>query len=277
LNSVFYIGIDPIIAKIGPISLSWYGLMVALGVITVVAWVAWQNRTKKILSQDNVYNVAVIGIISGLVFSKVLHVIDQFDYYTHNPGRILSGEGLTIWGAVLGATIGVWAYSKISGKFRFSAFGDMIAPGIILSQAVGRVGCTFNGCCYGDESDSWMAVIYSSPHSYAPLGIPVLPTQVFEIFYDLAVFGILYALKDKLKPEGALFTVYYAFYAAWRLGIDFIRAGTPFLFGLHQAQFIGVVILAVTIPIIIMRVRWKKKDETAKDAASPAGGEAPSV
>ncbi len=274
MNNVFYIGIDPIIVKIGPISLGWYGLMATLGVISVVAWVVWQNRTKKILNQDNIYTVAVIGIISGLVFSKVLHLIDQFDFYLHNPGRIMSGEGLTIWGAVIGATIGTWAYSRISGKFRFPAFGDMIAPGIILAQAIGRIGCTFNGCCYGNESHSCLAVIYTHPHSYAPLGIPVLPTQIFEIFYDLVVFGILYALKDRLKPDGAVFAIYYALYAAWRLGIDFIREGTPFLFGLHQAQFIGIVILAITLPVIIMKVRLKKKDELAADAAGPSGGEA---
>jgi prolipoprotein diacylglyceryltransferase len=76
------------------------------------------------------------------------------------------------------------------------------------------------------------------------------------------------ALKDRLKPEGSLFIVYFALYSAWRFGIDFIRVGTPFLFGLHQAQFIALVILAVTIPIIIMRVRWIKKEEPMKTEAA---------
>jgi phosphatidylglycerol---prolipoprotein diacylglyceryl transferase len=270
--NAFYIGIDPVIFKIGPVSLGWYGLMVALAVVTVVGWVAWQNRKSRVLSQDSVFNVAVVGIVSGIVFSKILHIIDEFSYYTHNPGKILSGEGLTIWGAVLGAAIGIWAYSKITRQFRFPVFGDLIAPGIILSQAIGRVGCTLNGCCYGIESHSPLAVIYSNPHSYAPLGIAVLPTQVFEIFYDLVVFGILLALKDRLKPAGALFVIYLALYSAWRFGIDFIRVGTPFLFGLHQAQFIAVVILAVTVPIIVMRVRWNKKEETPAVITDPAGG-----
>jgi phosphatidylglycerol---prolipoprotein diacylglyceryl transferase len=267
LNSVFYISIDPVIFKAGPFTLSWYSLMVALGVIAVVSWVAWQNRKTRVLTSDRVYTVAIIGIVGGIVFSKLLHVIDQFSYYTQNPLKIFSGEGLTIWGAVLGATISIWAYSKISRQFRFSAFGDTIAPGIILAQAIGRVGCTFNGCCYGNVTHSALGVIYTSPHSYAPLGQAVLPTQIFEIFYDLAVFGVLVSLKDRLKPEGSLFVVYYALYAAWRFGIDFIRVGTPFLFGLHQAQFIALVILAITVPIIIMRVRWSKRDEPVNAAA----------
>ena len=257
MNSAFYIGVNPVIFKLGSLSVGWYGLMVALAIVAVVGWVAWQNSKSHLLSNDTVSTGALIGIPSGIIFSKVVHVIDQFSYYRENPGRILSGEGLTIWGAVLGAAIGVWIYSRVSRQFRFTLLGDIIAPGIILAQAIGRIGCTFNGCCYGIESDSPLSVIYTNPHTYGPIGIPVLPTQIFEIFYDLAVFGILVSLRGKLKPEGSLFVVYFALYSAWRFGIDFIRVGTPFLFGLHQAQVIGLVILAITIPIIVMRVRWK--------------------
>ncbi|MDD5701578.1 MAG: prolipoprotein diacylglyceryl transferase [Dehalococcoidales bacterium] len=271
METAFYIDIDPVIFTIGPFSIGWYGLMVALAVATVVGWVAWQNKKVGVLSPDAVFTAALIGIPSGVVFSKLLHVIDQWQYYLHNPGRIISGEGLTIWGAVIGATIGVWIYSRISRQFSFARFGDLIAPGIILSQAIGRVGCTFNGCCYGLESHSPLAVIYTHPNSYGPLGIPVLPTQVFEIFYDLAVFGVLLLLRGRLKPDGALFTVYYALYAAWRFGIEFIREGTPFLFGMHQAQVIALIVLLITVPIIILRVRWNRQNQPEALAEPPAG------
>jgi phosphatidylglycerol---prolipoprotein diacylglyceryl transferase len=267
MNSAFYIDVDPVIVHLGPISIGWYGLMVALAVATVVWWIAWQNRKLNILSYDVIFTAALVGIPSGIVFSKILHIIDLWEVYSQDPGKIFSGEGLTIWGAVLGAAIGVWIYSRVSKQFRFAVFGDMIAPGIILAQAIGRVGCTFNGCCYGITSNSPVCIIYSNPNSYGPLGIPVLPTQVFEIFYNLIIFGVLFSLRGKLKPDGALFAVYLAFYAAWRLGIDFIRPGTPFLFGLHQAQFIGVVILAAVIPFIIMRVRWNREETPVKAEA----------
>ena len=261
MNEAFYIDINPIIFRIGPFAVGWYGVMVALAVIFLVSWVILQNRKYKILSSDSALNLSLVGIISGIIFSKLLHLIDMWKYYLANPGQIFSGQGLTIWGAVLGATIGIWLYSLISKQFRFSEFGDMVAPGIMIAQAIGRIGCTLNGCCYGVVSDSACAVIYTYPGSYAPLGIPVLPTQVFEIGYDLIVFGILMLLRDKLKPRGALFIVYFALYGAWRFGIEFVREGTPFLFGMHQAQLIGLIVLLITIPIIIIRVRWKKKDD----------------
>lgn len=260
MNSAFYIGLDPVIIKLGPVTIGWYGLMVALAVVAVVGWLAWENKRTQRLSHDTVFTAALVGIPSGIVFSKILHVIDQWSYYVQNPGRILSGEGLTIWGAVLGAAIGIWIYSLVSRHFRFTVLADMIAPGIILAQAIGRVGCTFNGCCYGLESDSPVSIIYTSPNSYGPVGIPVLPTQTFEIFFDLAVFGVLLSLRGKLKPEGSLFAVYLALYAAWRFGIDFIRVGTPFLLGLHQAQVISLIIMVITIPIIILKVRRNKEE-----------------
>jgi phosphatidylglycerol---prolipoprotein diacylglyceryl transferase len=253
MNSAFYIGVDPVIFKIGPLSLSWYGLMVALAVMVVVAWIAWQARKTGSLNSDTVFTAALIGIPSGVIFSKVLHVIDQWGYYYQNPGKIISGEGLTIWGGILGATIGIWIYSVVSRRFKFSHFGDLIAPGIILGQAIGRVGCTLNGCCYGLETNEPYAVIYTNPNSYAPKGIPVIPTQIFEIGYDLILFGVLLAVRGKLKAEGSLFLLYFALYGAWRFGIEYIREGTPFLLGMHQAQFIGLVVMIITIPLFIYR------------------------
>ena len=183
IHDVFYITVDPVIFHLGPITLGWYGVMVALAVLFVLSWVIWQNGKYKIFSNDAILTAALIGIPSGIIFSKLLHVIDQWGYYKNNPGQIFSGQGLTIWGAVLGATIGIWLYSRISHHLRFAEFGDMIAPGIMVAQAIGRVGCTLNGCCYGIvDYNSPLAVIYTSPGSYAPQGIPVLPTQEFEIF-----------------------------------------------------------------------------------------------
>jgi len=259
INNAFFIGVDPVIFKIGPLTVSWYGVLVALAVVTVLAWTAWQNSKTHAIKTDALFTAALVGIVSGVIFSKLLHVIDNWSYYVQYPARIFSGEGLAIWGAVLGATLGIWAYSKISKQFRFTLFGDMIAPGIILAQAVGRVGCTLNGCCYGIESTSPISIVYTNPNSYGPPGIPVLPTQVMEIIYNLIIFAVLLALRGHFKKEGTIFYIYLALYAAWRFGIDFIRDGSPFLFGLHEAQVISIVVLAITLPLIFIKNGWVKK------------------
>jgi phosphatidylglycerol:prolipoprotein diacylglycerol transferase len=255
------INISPIAFSIGPLEVRWYGIFVALAVMTVVVWTVWQVKKGAKISYDTVFAAALVGIPSGVIFSRLLHVIDQWEYFSQNPGQIIGGEGLTAWGAVLGAALGVWVYSKFA-KMSFAYFADVIAPGVILSQAVGRVGCLFNGCCYGEETSLPWGIVYTNPESLCPVGIAFHPSQVYEIFWNLFVFAILFKMRGKLKPDGSLFALYLTLYSAWRLGSDFLRSGDTFLFGLHQAQVIAIVVLAIAIPWLVFRTRRKRPGET---------------
>ncbi|MBE9482254.1 MAG: prolipoprotein diacylglyceryl transferase [Chloroflexi bacterium] len=263
------ISINPIVA-IGPVSIRWYGIMMALAIVVIVLWTLWQARRGATLSYETIITGAIVGIPSGIVISKLLHVIDYIVIsklhpelanhivdYTQHPGQILSGGGLTIYGAVLGAALGVWVYSKFS-HFRFGYAADLVAPGVILAQAIGRVGCTINGCCYGMPTSLPWGVIYTHPDSFAPLGVAIHPTQVYELIFCLIVFAVLLKLRGRLKPDGSIFLIYLSLYSLWRIGIDFLREGTPFIFGLDQAQVIAIIILAITIPLLVYRTRWVK-------------------
>ena len=258
------ISINPVALTIGSVEIRWYGILVALAVLTVVLWVLREVRKGANLSYDTVFTAALVGIPSGIIISKLLHVVDLWGYYIQNPGQIIGGAGLTAWGAILGAALGIWIYSRFT-KFQFGYFADVTAPGIILAQAVGRVGCTINGCCYGVPTSLPWGVVYTHPDSLAPLGIAIHPTQPYELIYNLIVFGILFTLRGRLKPDGSLFLIYLSLYSLWRVGIDFLREGTPFLFGLHQAQVIAIVVLAIAIPILTMRTRWVKAEGVVID------------
>ena len=247
------ISVDPVAF----LSIRWYGIFVALAIVVLVLWMVWQVKRGAKLTYDTVLTGALVGIPSGIIISRLLHVIDRWGYYSQNPGQIIGASGLTIYGAILGAALGIWIYSKFS-KLQFGYLADLIAPGLILAQVVGRVGCTINGCCYGIEAPSWLpwSVVYTNPNSLAPLGVPLHPTQPYEIICLLIIFGIVLGLKGRLKPDGSLFLVYFGLYSAWRLGSDFLRDSTPFLFGLHQAQVIGIIVLAVAIFLLSYRTRW---------------------
>ena len=259
------INIDPVAFTIGPIVVRWYGILVAVAVAVVILWGWRQIRKKADLSKLPDPAILVIAIASGVGVSKAFHVIDRWEHYSQNLGEIFSGAGLTIYGAVIGASLAFWIFTRVKHS-QFGFFADLVAPGIILGQAIGRVGCLINGCCYGNYCEvaapSWLpwGIIYTHPNSYAPLGEPVIPAQIYEIVFALALFGVLFKLMGRLKPDGSLFLLYLASYSAWRVGIDFLRVGTPFVFGLHQAQFIAIVVLAITIPILALRTRWVKTE-----------------
>ena len=260
------------------LNIRWYGILVALAILVIVLWMLREVKRGANLSYDTVFTAAIVGIPCGVVLSKLLHVIDNIVIaklypelaltgavidYTQQPGLILSGGGLTIYGAVLGAALGIWIYSKFS-HFKFGYFANMIAPAIILAQAIGRVGCTINGCCYGIETSLPWGVVYTHPDSYAPLGVAVHPTQVYEIIFCLIVFGALLKLKGRFKPDGSLFLIYLSLYSLWRVGIDFLRDGTPFILNLHMAQVTGLIALAITIPLLALRTRWVKVETDAE-------------
>ena len=260
------VGIDPIAFQLGPITVGWYGIMVTLAVITIVTWAVVNVRKDKRLTTDMAINAALVGIPSGIVGARLMHVIDKWDFYMQNPGRIIGGDGLSIWGAVLGAALGIWIYNKIS-KHSFAHMADMLAPGIILAQAVGRVGCTILGDDYGLATNLPWGFVYTSPNSPAVVmgATPTQPVVTYEIIFDLIVFGVLLLLRKKLKPDGSLFAVYLGLYSIWRIASDFMRNGSDFLFGLHQAQFIGVVTLIIAIVFIAWKTRWIKKGEEYVD------------
>ncbi|MFC1872297.1 prolipoprotein diacylglyceryl transferase [Chloroflexota bacterium] len=254
------IGISPIAFSVGPVDVAWYGIMVALAVLTLLFWTYWQIRSGRAkISIDTFTNAALVGIPSGIVGARLFHVVDYWDYYAQNPGLIIGGSGLAIYGAVLGAALGLLIYSRFS-RISFGYFADVLSPGIILAQAIGRVGCLFNGCCYGEATDIFCAIVYTNPETLGPLGIPVHPTQVYEIIYNLAVFGLLFWLRGRFKPAGSLFAIYLALYSVWRIGLAFLREGTPFFLGLNQAQVISAVILIICGVFIALKTRPVKRE-----------------
>jgi phosphatidylglycerol:prolipoprotein diacylglycerol transferase len=250
------IGIDPV-AFLG---VRWYGIFIALAIIWIILWLVWQVRRGANLSYETVFTAALVGIPSGIVLARLLHVIDLWDHYSQNLGQIIGGGGLTAYGAILGAALGIWIYSRFS-KLNFGYFADLVAPAVIVAQAViGRIGCTINGCCYGVETSLPWGIVYTHPDSLGPLGVATHPATVYELIFGLMVFGVLVKLRERFRPDGSLFLIYLNLYSLWRLATDFLRVGTPFLFGLHQAQVVAIIVLAITVPLLVYKTRWVKTE-----------------
>jgi phosphatidylglycerol:prolipoprotein diacylglycerol transferase len=272
---MFTISVDPVAFTIGSIEVRWYGVIIAIAAVVVILWMVRQIDIRKssLPARPDIV-IAPVGIISGMIGAKLVHVLEKLDYYIHNPADILSGGGFGIWGAILGSTLGIWIYLRLSRKDKnqhFGFFADLAAPGIMLAQAIGRIGCTLNGCCHGKPAPDWLpwtikySADYPPPSGYAVedpsfLAKALYPTQPAEIVFGLIVFGILLKLRSRPQPiEGALFMVYLAMYSAWRLGLGFFRtAEVYFVSGLlSQAQIISVVVLVVSIALLIYMRRFR--------------------
>jgi phosphatidylglycerol:prolipoprotein diacylglycerol transferase len=107
LFGVITVGIDPVLFRIGSVTVGWYGLMVTLAVITLVGWAIYNVRHDKRITNDMIINAALVGIPSGVIGARLLHVIDLWSYYMQNPGRISAATGPYLWGAGAGAALGI--------------------------------------------------------------------------------------------------------------------------------------------------------------------------
>jgi phosphatidylglycerol:prolipoprotein diacylglycerol transferase len=252
------INVNPIAFTIGIFDVRWYGIMVVLAVVAVIALSVLEARRIG-LNDEHIYSMALWAIIGGILMARLFHVIDQWDYYMAHPSQIIGFEGLAVYGAVLGAMAAVLIYCWVK-KISFWQMGDIVAPGAIVGQAIGRIGCLLNGCCYGLPTSLPFGIVYTNPNSLCPLGESFQPTQIYHLLWNLIGFGILWSLRKRLEPKGSLFLLYLAVYAAGDLSIRFVRVGEPFraglFFNLQEAQLIGIVVLVVTVPWLIIRM-WR--------------------
>ena len=121
------IDIDPVAFTIGSVNIRWYGIFIALAILWIVLWALWQIKKGAKTTPDTLFTAAIVGIPSGIVMARLLHVMDLWDYYIRNPGEIIGGGGLTAYGAILGAALGIWVYSRFS-KLNFGYFADLAFP-----------------------------------------------------------------------------------------------------------------------------------------------------
>jgi len=285
---MIFFGVNPVICDIGSFPLTWYASFLTLAAIWLIFWGWLQTKNSTQISFNKILVMALVGLPSAIIFARLLYLIDNtvvaivhpdladsgsvINFLQH-PELIIGGDGLTIWGAVLGAALGIRIYCKLA-KIKIGRFFDLMAPGIIMAQAIGRLGCLFNGCCYGTPTNLPWGLVYTDPQSFGFTGgIPAQPTVAYEIIFCVIIFFVLLQLRNKLKPEGSLFVLYLALYALWRFGIDFLRTGNPFFFSLHQAQFISIIVLLITIPWMIKNTRWvqtEKQKTSTPDKIEPS-------
>ena len=248
------IGLDPILVTLGPFSLSWHGLFMAVA-IAVAIWLSARLVAKAGLSVDRLYSMALWAVPGGIIGARLVHVIDYWSYYSANPGAILAfwEGGLAIWGGILGGTITGIIFARISG-FSIARYADIGALGLILAQAIGRIGDVINGEHISTTTGLPWGVVYTHPNSPGYGLPPVHPAVGYELLMDLFIFGILWKLRGRIRPDGSLFLLYLALYSIGRFFLSFLRLDSYTVFlSLSQPQWISLLVLVVTIPLLVLQ------------------------
>jgi phosphatidylglycerol:prolipoprotein diacylglycerol transferase len=244
---------------IGGFTIGWYGIMIASGVLATIG-IALIEARRRGENTGHIINMALLVIPLGVIGARLYHVIDQWDYYMQNPGLIIGGRGLGIFGAIIGGALGLIIYTrwKKLGTLRWL---DIVAPGLILAQAIGRWGNFFNQELYGYPTNLPWAIYIDPAHrlpgyeSYSHFH----PLFLYESLWDMLGFVILMLLGRKLRSRlrnGDIFFLYVIYYSIGRFFLEGLKLDVWTLGGIPTARWITG--LAIVIAIIVMIFRHYK-------------------
>jgi len=212
--------------SLGPLFIHYYGLCYVVGITAAIIC------TRRLWARsggdpDLVYTVAMWGVPAGLVGGRLYHDVTSWNTVPHNWWGWLAiwQGGMGIWGGIVGGLLGGMIPLR-RRKISLTAFMDAVAPGLLIAQAIGRVGNYFNQELFGGPSNLPWALQISPSHRPARyLTDPTFqPTFLYELLFDLTLATILIVLgrKRAITPPG-LFALYVAGYSAFRVFEELLR------------------------------------------------------
>ncbi|MCJ7575741.1 MAG: prolipoprotein diacylglyceryl transferase [Dehalococcoidia bacterium] len=271
------ISIDPIAFNIGSLEIRWYGIMVALGVASLLV-IMLKEAKRRAIPRD-IYGIFFWGVVGGLVGGRLAYVIYYWEDFMANPRQIIGFQGLAQMGMIVGIVVAALIYMGVT-RMRFStllSIGDAFMAGALLALAIGRIGCTLNGCCYGQPSPFHffpLAIMYT-PHDTIPpqyWNVPLYPTQIYHVFWNLIVFATVWLLRRKFKPAGSLVFFGFSIYAIGDLALRFLRGGRGAIlfWGLDNPQVVDLALIVIFLPWLIFKMRRFHEQASVAEMASQA-------
>ena len=254
---------DPVIFSIGSFSLRWYGVMAALGFVAGLALLQLNKKYAR-LTSEQVSNIVMLGMISGVIGSRIFYVVQNWSYYKALPAAIIRVDqgGLVFYGGfILAFALIIWYVKKIC-KADVVRVLDSLAPALAGAHALGRVGCFFNGCCYGKPANLWWSVVY--PENTEPFvrygAMPLHPVQIYEAILNVILAAVLLLVVRKCK-RGIALAVYLLAYGLLRFVDEFFRGDhADFVQGFTPAQVIGFGMIPAGIILLIIFLRAPKEE-----------------
>lgn len=239
--------------KFGPLGIHWYGLLIAAALVIGVAISAYLARQRG-ESPGPLAGILLLGLLSGLIGARVWYFVFRRDFYNPDPGRIFAvwQGGLAWHGALLGGVLGAGIYAW-NREISFWTWADICAPGLILGQAIGRVGDIMNNQAFGVPSHGLWAVTIPAanrPPQYAGFST-FTNTAGYEAVWDVLVFVALIGLwqlqrrRAPYLPAGSIFLAYLVLYSVMRLPLESFRVDSLWVMNMRVAQLAsGALIVA---------------------------------
>ncbi len=273
----------PVAFQLGALTVYWHGLWWSVAAL-VAAYVAARQAPTYGEHPGHVWRVLPWVILFALVGGRVYHVISRppvdfagWAYYQSRPAAIfaLNGgawRGFGLVGALGGGILALFLYTRYY-QLSLRRWLDIAAPGLLLAQAIGRIGNVINQEIYGPPTTLPWGLFIDASHRVGPYRDLVMyplettrfhPVALYEAVWNLIGFGVLLGVsrcvKDRARP-GEIFLGYAVWYSVGRLALDNLRVDVwrlP-LFSLSVEQFLSILI--ITTVVVIQGYRWRSSKE----------------
>lgn len=255
---MIHLTFDPTFLRLGGLELGWHGLFTALAVVTGVM-LGTKRASDRGIPSGPLGSVAVWAIGFGIVGARLFHVLDHLSYFSDNPLEVFAvwEGGIAVFGAFIGGTLGGVIAAR---RHRIPVWPllDAVAPVVLIGQMIGRLGCLSNGDAWGEPTGGNWGLVYEHPATLLPnelLGVPTHPYPVYEIAALALVLVALWIGRRLLTTPGDVFLAAAAGYSITRFGLTFFRQEQVVLWGLQEAQLVGIVTLALVIGLMVYNRR----------------------
>ncbi|HDG5463498.1 prolipoprotein diacylglyceryl transferase [Staphylococcus aureus] len=249
--------IDPVAFNLGPLSVRWYGIIIAVGIL-LGYFVAQRALVKVGLHKDTLVDIIFYSALFGFIAARIYFVIFQWPYYAENPGEIIKiwHGGIAIHGGLIGGFIAGVIVCKVKNLNPFQ-IGDIVAPSIILAQGIGRWGNFMNHEAHGGPvSRAFLEQLHLPNFIIENMyinGQYYHPTFLYESIWDVAGFIILVNIRKHLKL-GETFFLYLTWYSIGRFFIEGLRTDSLMLTSnIRVAQLVSILLILISISLIVYR------------------------
>ncbi|HCY2880403.1 TPA: prolipoprotein diacylglyceryl transferase [Staphylococcus aureus] len=257
MGGIVFNYIDPVAFNLGPLSVRWYGIIIAVGIL-LGYFVAQRALVKAGLHKDTLVDIIFYSALFGFIAARIYFVIFQWPYYAENPGEIIKiwHGGIAIHGGLIGGFIAGVIVCKVKNLNPFQ-IGDIVAPSIILAQGIGRWGNFMNHEAHGGPvSRAFLEQLHLPNFIIENMYINGQyhhPTFLYESIWDVAGFIILVNIRKHLKL-GETFFLYLTWYSIGRFFIEGLRTDSLMLTSnIRVAQLVSILLILISISLIVYR------------------------
>lgn len=241
--------LNPVALSFGGLEIRWYGVIIALGILIAMT-LATKESERKGLGSDFVVDMMFWVLPIGIIGARIYYVLFELPYYLENPGEIIQiwNGGIAIYGALIAGILTIYFYTKKKGM-SFALTLDILAPAVLIAQAIGRWGNFMNQEAHGAEvSRSFLENLQLPAFIINQMniaGIYYHPTFLYESLWSLIGFILILFLrkKGKVLREGEVLLTYIMWYSFGRFFIEGMRTDSLYLFDLIRvSQLLSLVL-----------------------------------